>query len=201
MERSCLLPSAALAAAFLAILQPVKSAAEDFDNSLSLYNRSIKSVDADVVVARFNFSNCCMYRSSGIYQIDAEQRDSDSEFNFDFDTSFTTSIGVSRANIDNPEPHLLVTYWALSPDGCSVIGVPNVKVSREPAHGSVRIVQPSPIDAECKDRPIMLEGSAVQYTPDIGFVGTDSFLLTVATPPYWVPEPRQIKVRLFRWEG
>lgn len=142
-----------------------------------------------------------MLDSRHIYYIGAEKFDGTKQSNFDFGLYTTSRFYVSRANIDNPKSYHLVTYWALSPDGCSVLGIPDVKLVRKPVHGSVRIVQPSPIDAECNDRPIMLEGSAVYYKPDIGFVGADWFELTVAVPPYWVPEPRRFKVELIRREG
>jgi hypothetical protein len=189
-------------AVILTSLAPlVASAGANLDKTAMFCDHTASRPHFNLTFAAREQSSYVKQGSKTIYQTSSSDIDDQPEFNFDFDTSFTSSIYLRQSDIENPQSHHLITYWSLSPDRCSVIGVPEVQITRQPPHGSVRVVQPSPFDIDCKDKPIILEGSAVYYTPNKGFVGTDYVLLTVAFPPYKVPEPRKIKVEILRWKN
>jgi hypothetical protein len=74
-------------------------------------------------------------------------------------------------------------YASVNPD-CSPLGMPVVRLSAAPTHGVVRTVKTSafsrftkaPFD-QCNSRRV--PGVSVEYRPERGFAGTDSFSVDI----------------------
>jgi hypothetical protein len=73
-------------------------------------------------------------------------------------------------------------YASVNPD-CSLLGMPVVRLSVPPTHGVVRTVKKSGFSrfsgpfAQCNARRVA--GVSVEYRPERGFAGTDSFSLDI----------------------
>jgi len=68
---------------------------------------------------------------------------------------------------------------------CSVLSIPDIEVTSHPKHGTLRVfrtkLRPSgykPDNLRYKCRTRLVDGIAVEYTPDPGFTGTDKMALT-----------------------
>jgi hypothetical protein len=73
-------------------------------------------------------------------------------------------------------------YASVNPD-CSSLGMPVVRLSAPPAHGAIRSVKTSGFSRfgkpfqECNTRRV--RGVTVEYRPEKGFTGADSFGLDI----------------------
>lgn len=112
-----------------------------------------------------------------------------------FNSITHTTAVLRRSDIEKPSPHQMGVYWALGPDRCTVIGLPVVQVIQKPIHGTVRIIRPSFVDHDCRDKPTTIRATEVVYTPRKGYVGTDSYLLRVIYPNRKLP---MIHMRILR---
>lgn len=107
--------------------------------------------------------------------------------------------GVARAETTLPANKSVMIYdfavW--HPSTCAHFGKPKYRVRTEPKHGKLHFVhgvsKSDNLPSHCKGK---VKGLQVIYTPDRGYRGPDSFVLTVLQPRFvGDPAPRGSTVR------
>lgn len=109
------------------------------------------------------------------------------------------TAGAARAEASLPanKSVMLYEFAVWHPSTCAHFGKPTYKVRTQPKHGKLRFVhgvsKSEKVPSHCKGK---VKGLQVIYTPDRGYRGPDSFVLTVMQPRFvGDPGPRGSTVR------